>query len=94
MAEPKQTKENKAVDLDAMTVEERVNYHYQHGQGSIQDIARVYRLDVNEVLHIIGEDELSTVQLQSGDLIDASEAGPGAQMNYEGKRFYVPYETN
>jgi hypothetical protein len=94
MAAPKQTKEDEKALLEAMSLEDRVMYHYQHGQGSIQDIARVYRLDVNEVLHMIGEDELSTVQLQSGDLIDASEAGPGAQMNYEGKRFYVPYATN
>lgn len=66
--------------------------HYQKGQGSIQDIARVYRLSVDEVLHIIGQDELTTITTQ-GDLIDAQEAGPGAQVNY-GETHKIPFDTN
>jgi hypothetical protein len=79
--------------LDAMPLEEKVVYHYEHGQGSIQDIARVYRLDVAEVLHMIGQDELGTVTTQ-GDLVDANEAGPGAQLNYYGKDHNIGYSTN
>jgi hypothetical protein len=67
--------------------------HYQKGQGSIQDIARVYRVTVDEVLHIIGEDELTSVTFQ-GDLIDPSEAGPGVTPNYEGKTEHVTFTTD
>lgn len=66
--------------------------HYQHGRGSIQDLARIYNVSVDEVLEITGNGELSTVYAQ-GDLIDASEAGPSAQMNY-GKDFKVPFTVN
>lgn len=71
---------------------EKIVEHYQRGQGSIQDIARVYRLTVDEVLDIIGVTDISIVTTQ-GDLIDAEEAGPGAQINYS-KDFKVPFTTN
>lgn len=70
----------------------KIREHYIRGQGSIQDIARVYRVEVDEVLNIIGLNDLSSVDAQ-GDLIDASEAGPGAEINH-GKTFQVPYSTN
>jgi len=89
MAEGKDSKP----DLDSMTTEERVKYHYEHGQGSIQDIARVYRLNVDEVLHIIGQDEMTTVST-TGDMIDQSEAGPGVELNYNGKQHFIPYTTD
>lgn len=66
--------------------------HYQRGQGSIQDIARVYHVTVDDVLEIIGESQVGTVTTQ-GDLIDSSEAGIGAEMNY-GKDFKVPFTVN
>lgn len=66
--------------------------HYQRGQGSIQDIARVYRLEVTQVLDILGIKDLSTINIQ-GDMITPDEAGPGADMNY-GKDYPVPYTTN
>ena len=71
---------------------EKILGHYQHGQGSIQDIARVYHVTVGEVLDIIGAPELTTVTAQ-GDMIDVSEAGPGAQMSY-GKNFKVPFSVD
>lgn len=94
MATDKQTKDTEAgkPDLDAMSIEERVNWFYIHGTGSIQDIARTHRMSVDEVLHIIGQDELTTVYTQ-GDLIDSSEAGPGAQLN-GGQQHYVQYTTD
>lgn len=74
------------------TTEEQIKFYYQHGKGSIQDLARIYRVSVDEVLHIIGESNLGTVSTQ-GDMIDASEVGPGASMNY-GKEFKVPFDVN
>lgn len=55
--------------------------HYQRGQGSIQDIARVYRLSVSEVLEILEKKNLENVYF-IGDTIDQGEAGPGANMNF------------
>jgi hypothetical protein len=65
---------------------------YQTGKGSIQDLARIYRVSVDEVLEVIGEKHLSSVRI-SGDMIDPTEAGPGAQLNY-GSDVVVPFTTN
>jgi hypothetical protein len=72
--------------------EDKIIAHYQKGQGSIQDIARVYNVSVAEVLRVTGQGHLATVQTQ-GDMISAADAGPGAQMNY-GKEFSVPFTTD
>lgn len=90
----KQTKDTKGdtVDLDAMSVSERVTYRYQHGQGSIQDIARWDRLSVDEVLTILHMDDLKTVQTQ-GDLVDSSELMPGTPVNH-GDQFRVNYSND
>lgn len=66
--------------------------HYMKGQGSIQDIARVYRVSVDTVLHLIGQDEMSSVDT-IGDQIDPSEAG-NAQLNYQGTKHKVDYTTD
>lgn len=66
---------------------------YQRSNRSIQDIARIYRVTVEQVLHIIGEDELTTITTQ-GDLIDSSEAGPGVDLNYNGKQHDIRYTTD
>lgn len=58
-----------------------VKHAYIHGRNSIQDIARIYKVSVPEVLDQIGEGKSKTVQVP-GDLIDEAEAGPNAQMNY------------
>lgn len=92
MPQDKQTKENKEVNLDAMSVQEQVKYFYEHGRGSIQDIARVLHVSVDEVLDITGNGEMKTVET-TGDLVDAQEAGPGADISY-GKQHYVQYSTD
>jgi hypothetical protein len=66
--------------------------HYQKGQGSIQDIARVYRYSVNEVLQVLGMNDLLEVESQ-GDLIDPSEAGPGAQLEYS-KKYNINFTSD
>lgn len=65
---------------------------YQTSRNSIQDIARIYRVDVHEVMEAIGEKKATNVQME-GDLISTEEAGPNAQMNY-GKQVKVPITTN
>lgn len=80
------------IDLDKETTD-KIKDHYLKGQGSIQDIARVYRVEVGQVLHIIGQDEMLNVE-SGGDMIDSTEAGPGAQMNYSGQQFNVPYSVD
>jgi hypothetical protein len=77
--------------MDDKTRAEIIHW-YQVGTRSIQDIARIYRVEVGEVLEIIGERELSSVDI-SGDLIDAEEAGPNAEMNY-GQQVKVPFTTD
>lgn len=79
-----------------MTVDEatrkKIYGHYQRAEGSLQDLARIYRVSVDEVLEIVGHSELGTVTIP-GDLIDQSEAGPGAQMNY-GRQERVPFTVD
>lgn len=77
--------------LDDKTKLEILNA-YQRGINSIQSIARIYRVSVDQVLEIIGEENLGTVTI-AGDLIDASEAGPGAAMNY-GRDYKVPFSVD
>jgi hypothetical protein len=77
----------------AKTDEDKIKVHYQFGQGSIQDIARVYRRSVDEVLHILELDDMSEVQTQ-GDLIDQSEAGPEVRVNPNGNPARAHYTTD
>lgn len=70
---------------------EKIIGHYQRGQGSIQDIARVYRVTVPQVLEVIGQGHLSKVTM-GGDLIDQSEAG-NAPLNY-GEEVPVPFSLD
>lgn len=65
---------------------------YIKGKGSIQDLARIYRVTVEEVLELIGESGLGTVTTQ-GDMVDPSEAGPGVQLEH-GKDFKVPFDVS
>jgi hypothetical protein len=85
------------VNFETMTVEDKVKYNYEHGNGqglapSIQDIARAYRLTVEEVLKILDHDEMLTVETQ-GDLIDPEEAGPSTTIKH-GEQHKVNYSTN
>lgn len=73
-------------------LKKKVIGHYQAGQGSIQDIARVYRLDVDEVLEILGINDISHVSL-GGDLIDPEDVGPGGVFN-PGETRKIKYSTD
>lgn len=77
--------------MDEKTATE-IRHWYNLGKGSIQDLARIYRVSVDDVLKVVGESNLGSVAV-SGDLIDAGEAGPGADMNY-GKTYQVPFSTD
>ena len=79
------------MQVDEKTTKE-ILHLYLTGKGSIQDYARIYRLSVEQVLAIVNETHLSSVSI-SGDMIDPTEAGPGAAMNY-GSEVPVPYSTN
>jgi hypothetical protein len=91
MADTKETKAQ-TPNLESMPIEERIKWFYEHGRGSIQDIARIHRLTVDEVLKIIGQDELTIVET-TGDMVDQGEAGPGVQLEH-GKQHYVNYTTD
>lgn len=80
-------------EIEALPIEERVNYRYQHAQGSIQDIARVYRLSVDEVLQMLGMSDMIEIQTQ-GDMIDQAEAGPLTQVSPFGKPAKANYTTD
>lgn len=73
-------------------LKKKVIEHYNLGQGSIQDIARVYRLDVDEVLEVLGMQDMMTVQTM-GDLIGQEEAGLETTLQ-RGTRHKVPYNTD
>lgn len=64
--------------------------NYIKGEGSIQGIANYHRVTVEQVLQIIGQDELTTVTTP-GDMIDADEAG-NASLNY-GTTHRVRYDS-
>lgn len=66
--------------------------HYQKGEGSIQDIARVYRLTVEEVLEVLDMKDLTVVE-SVGDLIGQEEAGMDVTINPSHK-FKVPFSTD
>lgn len=77
--------------MDAKT-RKAVKKAYLTSRNSIQDIARIYRVDVHEVMEVIGEGQASTVHLE-GDMISQDEAGSNAQMNY-GKDIKIPINPN
>lgn len=70
----------------------KIKNHYQKGEGSIQDLARIYRLEVDEVLDILGLSDMKEVE-GMGDLIGTDEAGPEAVIRT--RNTYKPrYTTN
>lgn len=70
----------------------KIKAHYNLGEGSIQDIARVYRLSVEEVLEVLNLSELMEIET-SGDLIDQTEAGPEVTLKISNK-FRTKFTTN
>ena len=73
-------------------LKKKVNKHYQLGQGSIQDIARTYRLTVEEVLDMIGQSEVATVT-GIGDLVGPEDVPEGTQIVTETK-YKAQFSTN
>lgn len=80
-------------EIEALPIDEKIVYRYNHAQGSIQDIARVYHKSVEEVLHIVGLDDMSEIQTQ-GDLIDQAEAGPLTQVSHLGRPARAKFTTD
>lgn len=77
----------------ATTDAEKIKAYYMFGHGSIQDYARIFRMQVAEVLDILGLDDMSEVQTQ-GDLIDQAEAGPEVRVNPRGNAAQAHYTTD
>lgn len=73
-------------------LKQKIKGHYQRGEGSIQDIARVYRVSVADVLDITGNSEIKTIEF-GGDLIDQETAGQGATINY-GRVEAIPFTVD
>lgn len=65
---------------------------YQTSGRSIQDIARIFRVSVEEVLELIGESRAASVE-STGDLVDQAEAGPNATLKTS-EKIKVPFSTN
>ena len=70
----------------------KIKGHYQLGQGSIQDIARVYRCTVEEVLDVLGLSDVASVE-GMGDLIGEDEAGPEVILKASNK-YKAKFSTN
>lgn len=77
----------------ATTDEEKIKVYYMFGKGTIQDYARIFKLSVDEVNHILDLDDLSEV-LTQGDLIDQAEAGPEVRVNPLGNPAKAHYTTD
>lgn len=73
---------------------ENIKDLYQRGKGSIQDYARIYRVEVSEVLEVLGMSDMNQVRY-TGDLVDADEMGPEKnKIKAEGEVVRVPYNTD
>lgn len=75
-----------------LTKDEQITQAYQKGANSLQDLARIFGVSMDHVLNLTGNSHLATVQT-GGDLIDAVEAGKGAELNY-GSEIDVPFTLN
>lgn len=73
------------------TREEEIIWLYQIG-NSPQAIARTFRIDVDEVLVLVGEGHISNITFV-GDQIDSDEMGREATYN-PGTEYKIPYTTN
>lgn len=71
---------------------DKIRAHYDHGQGSMQDYARIYNVPMNTVLEICGETDLAHVEM-IGDQIDQVELGRGGVVNH-GEIVDVPFSLN
>ena len=69
-----------------------IRRRYDTGRGSIQDYARIYHLEVREVLDIVGQSELSDIQF-IGDLVDQEYVGNQSTANAVGQSYKIPYDV-
>lgn len=67
-------------------LKKKLNDHYQKGQGSIQDLARVYNVSVDDVLMAIGQGHIAEGVTLVGDLVDQAYAGPEVKVNQDGTK--------
>ena len=74
-------------------LKEKIRDHYNKGQGSIQDYARVYKVPIEEVLTILNLDNLKTVEMV-GDLVDETEMGKHKGEINAGEEVDVPFTIN
>jgi len=70
----------------------KLKNHYQRGEGSIQDLARIYHLPVEDVLDVLNLSDLTTIE-GIGDLIDQQEAGPEVTLS-SSKIYKTKFTTN
>ena len=85
----------KAQPVKEESKEVKILRAYQQGRSSIQTIARVFGVDVGEVLDIIGEGSLNTVTFV-GDQISEQEAGSdtGRAPTNHGLEKKVPFDLS
>lgn len=85
-------KTEKKPETKNMTVDEQIINAYQTGSQSLQDLARIYKVDINHVLLLTGNENLATVHT-GGDLVDQQEAGPHANLS-SGEDIDTPITLN
>lgn len=73
-------------------IKDKIRAHYDKGQGSMQDYARIYNVPMAVVLEVCGETDLGQVEM-IGDQVDQSELGRGAEVN-PGEIVDVPFSLN
>lgn len=66
---------------------------YQTSSNSLQDLARIHNVSLDEVLNLTGNGHLATVQTSPGDMVDGTEVGPGAVVNGPTSA-KIPFTTN
>lgn len=76
---------------EEMTPQEKAVDDYQTGRYSIQDIARIHSLEVDEVLQLTGNGEIGYVRFV-GDQID--DGGPGVTINQAGTVYKQSFTKN
>lgn len=75
-------------------LKEQINDDYQKGSASIQTLARIHRLTVDEVLEILGlREETGTLSLV-GDQVDEDELGPGDTPINSGEKLRQKFSTD
>lgn len=75
-------------------LQQKIREHYDKGQGSIQDYARVYGVPMEKVLEILGMSELKEVEL-IGDLVDERDMGRWSnEIRAQGDVVDVPFDVS